>query len=164
VQQSSVLPLPSAPEDGERIALSCDIQVSGHSLRIVNAHLTHLENARGLRQQQWQAVLDHADIAPADCSALVCGDLNAPLSDPALQAPLAQRGWIDVSAAVDLTNKSTFHELDGTGHDLDHVVARDDQRLHWRSAQVVLDVPDPVTGAMPSDHAALWVLGGWHAL
>jgi endonuclease/exonuclease/phosphatase family metal-dependent hydrolase len=163
VQQSAVLPLPSVPEDGERIALSCDIQISGHRLRVVNTHLTHLENARHLRHQQWQAVLDHADTAPADCSVLVCGDLNAPLSDPALQAPLAQRGWIDVSAAVGLTKKSTFHELDGTGHDLDHVVARPDSCLHWKSAQVALDGPDPVTGAAPSDHAALWVLGGWCA-
>ena len=164
VQQSSVLPLPSVPEDGERIALSCDIQVSGHSLRVVNTHLTHLANACGLRQQQWQAVLDCADTAPADCSVLVCGDLNAPLSDPALQAPLAQRDWVDVSAIVGLANKCTFRALDGTGHDLDHVVARHDRCLHWKSAHVVLDGPDPVTGAMPSDHAALWVLGGWHAL
>jgi endonuclease/exonuclease/phosphatase family metal-dependent hydrolase len=116
-----VLPLPSAPEDGERIALSCDIQVSDHRLRLINTHVTHLKNAYHLRHQQWQAVLDHAGAALADCSVLVCGDLNAPLSDPALQAPLAQCGWVDVSAAVGLTNKRTFCELGGTRHDLDHV-------------------------------------------
>jgi hypothetical protein len=66
-----------------------------------------------------------------------------------------------VSAAVGLTSKRTFRGIDGTGQDLDHVVARPDRCLRWKSAQVVLDSPDPVTGAVPSDHAALWVRGGW---
>lgn len=163
VQPPRIWPLPTADADGERLALCCDLNVHGQSVRVVNTHLTHLgppDGGPALRQRQWQTVLAHAlDGWSAHAPLLVCGDLNAPLDDPSLHAAMGAEGWRDVAATVGLHPKVTCAALGGAPQDLDHVVDRPCPALTWRAAQVVLDGIDPRVGVMPSDHAGVLVDG-----
>lgn len=166
IQHQQSWPLPTDAADGERLALCCDLNVHGLSVRVVNTHLTHLgppDGGPALRQTQWQTVLAHAlDGWPADSPLLVCGDLNAPLADPSLRGPMGAvgaDGWRDVATAVGLHPKATCAAMGGAPQDLDHVVDRPCPALTWRAAQVVLDGIDPRVGVMPSDHAGVLVEG-----
>lgn len=158
VRHQAVLPLPTSPDDGERLALCTDLDAAGQPLRVCNVHLTHLPGAHTLRQQQWTTVLDHAGRASADSAVLVCGDLNSTLDDPALRVPMAGGGWYDAVAASGLHGKHTLQEPNGQRHDLDHVLARPHAGLRWHRA-AVLSGPAAAGGVAPSDHAAVWVQG-----
>lgn len=161
VLDAGVWALPHTEADGERIAQWVDLRVHGQPVRVVNTHLTHLDGAHTLRQQQWQAVLDAAAATPADTLVVVCGDLNATLDDAALRQPLDAGGWQAVSALDGPTPKVTHQGPQGQGQDLDHVVARPSPRMIWTHAAVVLDRIDARVGVTPSDHAGVRVEGRW---
>ena len=151
VAQTRVLALPDAPADGERIAQSADLVHCGRPLRVLNLHLTHLQDAQALRAAQLQAALDWAahDLAGA---LVLAGDLNATARSPEL-APLR------LAPAP-----STLHgaHVDGPhaggpergGHAIDHCILI--RAGGWREVRTgrALDRPDPA-GWFPSDHAAV---------
>ena len=160
ISRQAVLPLPGSPEDGERLALLCQINAEQHPLTVANVHLTHLRDAHALRHRQMHTVLDHSWMhAPRDI-ALVCGDFNASLGSDSLRAFVTPSGsWVDAARAAGLAGKVTCPDGGSGGVDLDHVLSRAAARVRWTAASVVLDHPDVCTGVLPSDHFAVCLDG-----
>lgn len=160
IARHTVLVLPSAAEDGERLALLCQLQADQHRLTVANVHLTHLDGAHTRRHQQLHTVLEHPWLHTPRDAAVVCGDFNAPVQSDALRGFVTPLGvWVDAARAAGLHTKVTCPTPGGPGLDLDHVLSRAAAPLRWHRAQVVLERPDATTGVCPSDHHALCVDG-----
>lgn len=152
--------LPSTAEDGDRVALICQLQIGAHGLTVANVHLTHLENQDGLRHAQLEAVLSHPWLEATSSVAIVCGDFNAPLNGASLRDFMAPRGsWADAALASGLSGKVTCPGAPTKEKDIDHVLSSSASRLLWTRACTALEQPDPATGVMPSDHHAVCVDG-----
>lgn len=156
VTRHAVLPLPSEPADGERIALLCQLRAGAHTLNVANIHLTHLDGAHALRRLQLHTVLAHPWLNTPDDAAVVCGDFNAPLGPDAQPGSLAPPpDWLDAARAGGLLRKVTCPAPGTEGLDLDHVLSRATAPLRWHSAHIALNQRDATTGACPSDHFAV---------
>jgi len=162
IAQHTSMDLPNDPEDGERVALLCQLVVDSHRLTVANVHLTHLPAASALRHRQLHAVLEHPWLHSLRQAAIVCGDFNAPLHADGLCEFVVPLGvWVDVARTAGTPHKVTCPVAHGAGLDLDHVLARAGSPLRWHSAHVALDHVDPIHGVWPSDHHALCVDGHW---
>lgn len=160
ITHHTVLTLPCDPEDGERVALLCQLVVDGHRMTVANVHLTHLPAASALRHRQLHAVLEHPWLHAPRNAAIVCGDFNAPLrSDGLCEFVIPLGVWVDAARVAGVPHKVTCPVPHGEGLDLDHVLSRAGSPLRWHSAHVALDHADPIHGVWPSDHHALCVDG-----
>lgn len=156
VLQHMALDLPVVEQDGERIALLCQLNAGPCTLTVANVHLTHLAHAHTLRQHQVQAVLNHPWLNNPQGAAVVCGDFNAPLQSEELKCFIAPAGgWVDVARSTGLHPKLTCSVEGGSGLDLDHVLSRANSPVRWVASELTLNCPDAVTGVWPSDHFAV---------
>ena len=160
ITRHEVLALPATPDDGERLALLCQLDTPHRPLTVASIHLTHLPQAHALRQTQLRSVMQHPWLHLPDQAAVVCGDFNANLQAEECRGFVAPLGeWLDVAGMAGLTHKVTCPTPEGGGLDLDHVLSRADAPVRWHSAQLALNQPDPASGVMPSDHLAVCVDG-----
>lgn len=72
-----LLPLPTDPRDGERLAQFCRLDCAGIPVLVINTHLTFLRNASPLRIQQLSTILSHLKPMPPNGPVFLCGDFNA---------------------------------------------------------------------------------------
>lgn len=137
---SATLPLPQDPRDGERIAQRVDLP----GVRILNLHLTHLQDdtGRDCRGLQLAAALAWArrDWTGA---IVVCGDFNMNQCDPAF-APLRGLAGDELG--------STLHGA-GDGA-IDHIVLLQPPPPGDARRTLALTAPD-AQGRRASDHAAV---------
>lgn len=124
---------------------------SSAECRIIDTHLDHMSQ----RARVEQARLINEDVAayPADYPQILCGDMNADGSNPAICSFL-EAGWYDTYAAVHetLDPGHTFHQFLGSEFEsavgkMDWVFARGD--ISANAAEVIQDTRD---GRFPSDH------------
>lgn len=137
---SATLQLPQDHRDGERIALRVDLP----GVRVLNLHLTHLQDDAG---RDWRALQLEVAVAWARRdwrdALVVCGDLNMNQCDPAF-APL--RGL----AGVELG--STLHGAGGGA--IDHIILLHPPPPGDARRWLALTEADD-QGRRPSDHAAV---------
>jgi endonuclease/exonuclease/phosphatase family metal-dependent hydrolase len=148
-----VLPLPTDPADGERIAQIVQVQHAGRTLWIAQLHLTHLPQASDLRAAQLdhalQALRQHSDQGPA----LIGGDFNSGPGRPEFDRLLAPP-W-DLRNPFEGRIKTTHRSEDGGDLDLDHLLLSGWPMNAVRGAAVTLDPRTAAAGQGVSDHAAV---------
>ena len=103
IRAANVLELPGTPAwqritVGGKRAVACDIDLGGRTVRVVAAHLSHLDE--GIRVESASTLIEAADASP--WPVLVAGDLNS--TAPGLP-----------DAAVDEAGNNTLALLDGSG-------------------------------------------------
>lgn len=147
VRASLSIPLPSAPQDGERAALVVEVTTPHGPLTVTNLHLTHLDQP-DLRQRQLAAA---QAVAKRPGTALIGGDFNAEVDC----LPLAGSGWRDCRTELGQPRRSTLvGQPDGPC--LDHLLWSGHGRepKSWRvDLDHVCDQGRPVC----SDHCAVVV-------
>lgn len=147
VRATLSIPLPSAPQDGERAALVVEINAPHGPTAVTNLHLTHLDDA-GLRRRQLEAA---QRVAKRPGTALIGGDFNCHVEDFAL----AGSGWRDCRSELGHAPRSTLAgQPDGPC--LDHLLWSGHGRppKSWRvDLDQVCDMGQPVY----SDHCAVVV-------
>lgn len=140
--------LVSDPRDGQRIAQRVDLVSSGHSLRVLNLHLTHLSGAKAeaVRAAQLTAALTWAT-SDYEGGVVLAGDLNATSADSALAA-------LELPAMPATFQGPRAGTASSSGLAIDHCVLL--QQGGWRTIARgrALDQPDE-DGWFPSDHAAV---------
>ncbi|MEX1167316.1 MAG: endonuclease/exonuclease/phosphatase family protein [Hydrogenophaga sp.] len=159
--------LPSSLADGGRAAQICSFEVSGRSVLLVNAHLSHLSHLDGggmLRAEQLRALLGRLVWMPRHDIALICGDFNASMDSPEL-ARFLEPPWslVDTCAQAGTGPKVTYRTPEGQGLKLDHILCAPSLSrvpVGYREAGVVLNTPASASGVMPSDHAGIGVALG----
>jgi len=100
VRATLSIPLPSAPEDGERAALVVEINAPHGPTTVTNLHLTHLDDP-ALRRRQLEAA---KQVAKRPGTALIGGDFNAHVED----FHLAGSGWRDCRSELGHAPRSTL--------------------------------------------------------
>jgi endonuclease/exonuclease/phosphatase family metal-dependent hydrolase len=146
--RANLCALVSDPRDGQRIAQRVDLVASGHPLRILNLHLTHLGGAKaeGVRAAQLTAALIWAT-ADYEGGLVLAGDLNATAADSALAA-------LELPAMPATLHGPRAGTAPSSGLAIDHCVLL--RKGGWRTTGTgrALDQPDG-DGWFPSDHAAV---------
>jgi endonuclease/exonuclease/phosphatase family metal-dependent hydrolase len=74
-----VIDLPSCPEDPERVAIAIIVRVNRTDVTIVNLHLTYLQKAGKLRNDQFKTLLTNPFIIDKRGIKVYCGDFNCEL-------------------------------------------------------------------------------------
>ncbi|MBI2242032.1 MAG: endonuclease/exonuclease/phosphatase family protein [Magnetospirillum gryphiswaldense] len=100
VRATLSIPLPSAPEDGERAALVVEINAPHGPTTVTNLHLTHLDDP-ALRRRQLEAA---KQVAKRPGTALIGGDFNSHVED----FHLAGSGWRDCRSELGHAPRSTL--------------------------------------------------------
>lgn len=161
IRDTLVLPLPSDPADGGRIAQLALLEVSGTAMLVANVHLTHLRGAAPLRRAQVAATLAHPWFAQQRGARLLGGDLNTPLEDLAgLFAVTPDWEVLDLYDAGGGAEPRGTHPTRRAAEDrwcIDFLlsVARPGKGHPAVSrAATVLDEPGP-SGIYPSDHCGV---------
>lgn len=161
IVQASVLSLAADARDGERIAQFVKIAVAGEPVLFVNLHLTHLEDANALRQEQLRQILDHlASLDPPD-TVVVAGDFNAPPDSAPLRWLCERSGFAVHNRIVDSPGQAwrPTKLLSSSGREprcIDYIFSLGDAR--WPAAeQISLErvLDRPAAGLLPSDHAGV---------
>jgi endonuclease/exonuclease/phosphatase family metal-dependent hydrolase len=116
------------PRDGERLVLRADLELANQPVRVVNVHLTHLQDptASQIRHKQAQEALSFARNNWAG-PIIIAGDLNASLHAPAL-SPLFNDPDMDRSCAVAREQPGMSGARRLESGDIDHVLVFDPQR------------------------------------
>lgn len=147
VRATLSIPLPSAPQDGERAALVVEINAPHGPTTVTNLHLTHLDDP-GLRRRQLEAA---QRVAKRPGTALIGGDFNAHVE----AFMLSGSGWRDCRSELGHAPRSTLvGQPDGPC--LDHLLWSGHGRppKSWRvDLDQVCDMGQPVY----SDHCAVVV-------
>lgn len=160
--ETTSLPLPDHPRDGERIAQLGRWPFGGGALTVANVHLTHLAGENGLRGRQLAATLTHPWLAPGSGVRLLGGDLNTDLAGlDGLRAAAAPVALVDaVAAGGGRPDRITVPvgQPGRPGRCLDHLLLVGDEAspVVTTGARVVLDRPD-AGGIWPSDHYGVLV-------
>ncbi|MEZ5844479.1 MAG: endonuclease/exonuclease/phosphatase family protein [Hyphomicrobiaceae bacterium] len=148
--------LPTTDADGGRVMQVAEIDAPGGRARLVNLHLSFLDDTKGdrLRDAQWDrvaALLD--DMAMAT---LIAGDFNA-TPGSALMRRLRADTRLDFGPGDLALSPATSLDGFGTGTNgrvIDHVIA---VRPHFALTRrdVALAAVEPALGTPLSDHAAV---------
>ncbi|SDG69054.1 endonuclease/exonuclease/phosphatase family protein [Roseospirillum parvum] len=164
-----VLELPKDAADGDRQALVARLATPHGDLVVVNTHLSHLEQADGLRLAQLQAILSHLDTQPGRPSVLLGGDMNCPPDGACLHWLIDHPGHpaIDLMAGAADPEFATHRDLPPESGRIDHLLllpGADGPHLEVTECRPVLNTPG-ADGTWPSDHIGLLVrLAGKGAL
>ncbi|MGB0713639.1 MAG: endonuclease/exonuclease/phosphatase family protein [Gammaproteobacteria bacterium] len=142
------------PRDGDRWAQWADLDVEGLAVRVINTHLTHLDDREDLRQRQLGQIVEFAT-GESRCDVTVLGgDFNTEPNGPAMGAleGLAQGAW----EATDGKPPPATCPVDAPGLCIDHLYRfiTENAEASWKTMERVLDSPHP-DGLFPSDHAGL---------
>ncbi len=142
IRMQRSVPLPADERDGERAALTAEIDMPGKSITVACIHLTHLNDREELRRQQWREV---AAALSGPGPVIVAGDFNAPMAafDPG--------GFIDSRQACGEPETPTaIYETAPAC--IDHVLFKGPRATGWCTA-----LGDPPSGCevVPSDHLAV---------
>lgn len=148
-----ILALPDCPEDRDRIAQYATLALPQGTLRVVNLHLTHVREDRGLRRRQLAFLCrTMAQASPVD-GLVIAGDFNATLDDPALE-PLRALGACFAPAGARYDGTVGRYGATGFARALDHVALL---KGPWRYAAREVRWAGPPNGpGAVSDHAAVW--------
>jgi endonuclease/exonuclease/phosphatase family metal-dependent hydrolase len=168
LREHSAVALPWDPTDGERVAQFGILAHPAGSVLLINVHLTHLRDGSTLRRAQLGSVLRHPWLGRPAIARLLCGDFNATLGSPELDAFASGRlGW-DVRdtytagggreprATVGPT--TSLREMTAPPRCIDYIfsLAHDPAaQPGFSGSAIVLDTPDPETGVCPSDHSGV---------
>jgi len=159
VTSTEVLALPSDPADGARIAQIVTLDWNGGPVVVVNTHLTHLAGADELRNRQVAAI---AEAVPGGVSVILGGDMNAEPQDAPIQwlrnvsGLVVADAWDAAGGPLPTLTATDRTTLSGGCIDYLFSLAKGDAAaLEVSDAGRVLDVPDPATGILPSDHAGV---------
>jgi endonuclease/exonuclease/phosphatase family metal-dependent hydrolase len=157
-------PLPSHPDDGQRVALLVRLPLGVGVVMLANVHLTHLPGLDSLRREQISTLLAHPWFAThGSVGHLIVGDLNTDLDRvPALFGDV--RGWSiqDAYAVANGALPRTTCPVTASGRQgrcLDYILSlTQPPRAHpsFAGAHVVLAQPD-AAGIYPSDHRGVMV-------
>lgn len=147
------LALPDCPEDRDRIAQYATFATPQGSLRVVNLHLSHLREDRGLRRRQLSYLLRALERAEPVDSLVIAGDFNATLEAPALESLRALEACFAPAGARYAGTAGRFSS-EGFTRAIDHIAVLGGpwryacREVRWASAP---NAPEAV-----SDHAAVW--------
>jgi endonuclease/exonuclease/phosphatase family metal-dependent hydrolase len=147
------VPLPDAPEDGERIAQIVEVTLAGARLLVVNIHLTYLPGRDELRQAELAAALAALPPLVGYDAAILGGDFNCPPDSAPIRWLLSEpdRAVTDTAAGAGFIT----HEASSSrpAQRIDYIFLIDAGRPARAIETIrVLDAPDPETGLLPSDH------------
>lgn len=148
-----VVPLPTDPADGERIAQLACLQRGGVRTWLANVHLTHLDGASDLRIRQLNTGLTALRHLAADDRCVLGGDFNCSPGGPEFEVLRAGPSpWV-MPAGSQI--KSTHRTSDGRDLDLDHLLLSGGSFTCVPPVTVVLDPRQTQAGQEASDHAAV---------
>lgn len=150
--------LPYAEADGERKIQIAEIDVhSNKKIAVVNVHLTHLQHASELREQQLKTIINAITALPHEC-VLICGDFNAEADAPEmklLQPMLNARNGVLIGTEQIWNETRDNFQIQKS---VDHIfLTRNamDCRAWLSDTAMTLNGPDDQTGCYASDHPAL---------
>lgn len=153
LQPPRTLALPDCPEDRDRIAQYATLALPQGTLRVVNLHLTHVREARGLRRRQLAFLLRTLERADPVDALVVAGDFNATLEEAALE-PLRALGACFAPAGAAYDGTAGRFGAAGFSRAIDHVAITPGpwpyrgREVRWARP------PNDLTSV--SDHAAVW--------
>lgn len=148
-----VVPLPSDPADGERVAQLARWMHHGVPVWLANLHLTHLPGAVTLRICQLERCLSALQHLCGTERVVVGGDFNCGPGGPEFEWLLSGRWpWVQ---AQGIRHKTTHTTEDGWALDLDHLLLSRWPPTATAHLSVVLDPKQARSGAAVSDHAAV---------
>jgi endonuclease/exonuclease/phosphatase family metal-dependent hydrolase len=159
IERHWVSPMPTHPEDGERMAQNAQIYHSNRLITITNLHLTHLPDADQLRYHQFLTVLQQNSEAASHSAWICCGDFNQTVDEEMILS-------LERDSGLQLCDCY----LSGHGERPGITLVPTEQHLHTcridyiftlqqngksspqcHNSQVVLNSPD-FEGCYPSDH------------
>jgi endonuclease/exonuclease/phosphatase family metal-dependent hydrolase len=154
--------LPTREEDGERKIQITEIELTKEKrLAIVNVHLTHLQNATDLRNQQVHVIANALSTIKGYAAILICGDFNAEINSPEINliTTLLQAGDVYALGGGKYPRQGRYERNNfQIAKSVDHIFSLPDasgKLPHFSNSRQVLDFPDSVTGLFASDHPAL---------
>lgn len=159
-EETGALALPEDGRDGDRWAHWLRVHIDGHTILVINTHLSHLEDREDLRRQQLESIVAFASTCPGDHLVILGGDFNSRPGDPAMnwldsqQLFPGRNAWL---AAPYLQAMGTLVEEGGQAC-IDHLFSftpcSDQAGIRWSTCFVALNEPDGA-GNYPSDHLAV---------
>ncbi len=152
------VPLPSAPQDGERIAQVCRIEVEGRPVLIANVHLCYLPGQDQLRNAELGSLLAHPLLQQDAAARIIAGDFNTALSG--LPSLLQGLGRWEIQDCYQLGGGGMPRATCPTSLPAEQsrcidfilsAVRAGEQHPAFEQSRVVLGLPG-VDGVYPSDH------------
>lgn len=158
IEAHDIIPLPSSPDDPERIAQFVIVHFGTIKMLIINTHLTHLPGSSIMRKQQIAAIFQHEVLDHPYNAIWLGGDFNAEEDSEEIQYLMNQKDWQLTDCFRAYTPHAGYTLVNAKGR-IDYIFCLNKAGMPIPSityATIILNHPN-AQGLYPSDHFGVMI-------